>query len=205
MILGGLAVPVGFMQLGPFGALLGALLGAGLGLGVAAFMRAAQVHRELEGPRPPDVRALPPDKALQVLAATAGMGAAGSLVSEIGKRLSAIEELADGDLEAAVVECEELRREHRLAPAVPATLARLELRRERPEAAARAASTAIALAVHGGMNALAVGVYEEFAEHRELMTLERSARDGLARALSTRGASEAAAWWMEREPEASGH
>lgn len=192
-------------QGGPMTAFLGAAGGALTGFAILYAYRAVTLHKKLEGPPPPQVLSLPPEQALSVLSAMVNRdGAQPVLASEVLKALAAVRERAEGDLDAAIVEAEELRGKHPRSPAVPAELARLHRRREADGASAAAASNAITLAVRGGMNSVAGNVYEEFVELRERFELDAGTWRGLAKVLAARDQGEAGAWCEERAQPASG-
>lgn len=185
----------GYLASGPMVGVLGALGGALVGFAVYFSMRAISVHRSLEDAAAPQVLSLPPDQALNVLSAMVnGDAGRANLASEVLTTLAAISERAQGDLEGAIVEAEELRREFPRSPAVPAELARLHRKRNAPMAAAACASQAITLALHGGMNAVAARTFAELDADRELLELQAREWEALARVLEVREDAEGAAW-----------
>lgn len=195
-----------FFVSGPMVGVLGALGGALVGLAVFFSARAIRLHRSLEDAPAPQVLSLPPDQALSVLSAMvnrgAGSGGAG-LASEVLSTLASISERAESDLSGAIVDAEDLRVRFPRSPAVPAELARLHRKREAPQAAARCASEAIALAVNGGMNAVAARTYAEFEGQRDLLELAPREWEALARVLEARDDPDAAAWARGRGAPAS--
>ena len=186
-------------QGGPMTAFLGAAGGALTGFAILYAYRAVSLHKQLEGPPPPQVLSLPPEQALSVLSAMVNRdGGQPALASEVLEALAAVRERAESDLDAAIVEAEELRGRHPRSPAIPAQLARLHREREADAASAAAASNAITLAVRGGMNSVAAKVYEEFVGLRERFELDTATWRGLARVLAARDQADAAAWCEEQ-------
>jgi hypothetical protein len=175
----------------PLAAWVGALGGALAGFAAIHLARAIRLHRALVGPTPPDVRGLPPEQALAVLTAGLDRDRAARPISDVLVALARIREQARDDPEAAIVQAEELRTRWPTSPAIPVELARLHRARGRDGAATVAASQAIALALRGGMNSVAVAVW---LEHPAPDRIEVAAadRERLARALEAHGRAEAA-------------
>lgn len=151
----------GWSRTGTLGALLGALGGIVLGmLGHAAF-RASRMHRELQGPTPPSVAALPPEHAMNVLSAMVGSASDGPVLrSPLLDRIKAIRAAAEGDVSGAISEAEDLRSEHPRSAAVHALLAELYRQEARLPASLECAAKAIELAIDGGMNSVAFKVFD---------------------------------------------
>ncbi|GEM_PF-1769776 len=200
----------GWSLAGAMGALLGVLIGAAIGTLVFTIARmSVQTARFAERPAP-DVRALPPEQALQVLTAILGMNVGtgkdephsgpigqfgGGLIADVAR---ARERAGTGDPTGALTELRALAEAHPRSPAVPAEIARIERRRgdaeAAVEAAVEAAAQALALAVHGGMNRLAASVFAELevAEFPRLK-LADTVWAQLSRALGASGDSAGAA------------
>lgn len=190
----------GWSYAGPLGGLLGVLVGTATGAVSFTIVRVLAEARRF-GERPaPDVRELPPDQAMQVLTAlmTAGAGGSstkleiqGGLLGEIAKAHARAE---DGDLDGALAKLRALAEEHPRSPAIPAEITRVLAGRERHEdERRRAASKAISLALHGGMNRLAGTIYEEFDEaERAHLKLDAEGWTSLARVFVARGDEQSA-------------
>jgi hypothetical protein len=181
----------GWSYAGPLGGLLGVLLGTAIGAVAFTIIRASATTGRLDGRVAPDVRELPPDRAVQVLTALMSGGAsegplAGGLLADIGKVRAQAEA---GDLPGALARLEALARQHAHSPAIPAELARLLAGDPaRTDERMRAASKALTLAIRGGGSRLAVDVYERLDEReRERLELDDATREQLARIFATRG------------------
>ena len=188
----------GWSYAGPLGGLLGVLVGTAIGAVAFTVIRASASNGRLDGRVAPDVRELPPDRAVQVLTALMSAGASegrdrkpalsleGGLLSDIGKARTQAE---SGDLPGALARLEALARQHPHAPAIPAELARLLAGDPaRTDERLRATCKALTLAIRGGGARLAASVYERLDEgERERLELDVETREQLAKILALRG------------------
>jgi hypothetical protein len=185
----------GWSQAGPLGGLLGVLLGTAVGAVAFTIARASASAGPLDNRAAPDVRELPPDRAVQVLTALMSGGASdghanlsleGGLLADIGKARAQAE---SGDLGGAIERLDGLARRHPHSAAVPAELARLLAGdSSRTDHHMRAAGKAIALAIRGGGARLAVDVYERLDEaERERLELDAATWEQLAKIFAARG------------------
>jgi hypothetical protein len=175
--------------------LLGVLIGTAIGAVAFTFVRASVSPAALEGRVAPDVRELPPDQAVQVLAALlsaspsesgANLSLEGGLLAELGKARARAE---SGDPGGAQRDLQALARQHPNSPAIPAELVRL-LAGDPARTAehAQAASKAITLAIRGGGARLAVSVYGRLDEaERDRLVLDGPTSEQLAKIFTTRG------------------
>jgi len=193
---------LGWAKGGPLLGLLGTLLGAALGVLIFGLVRFVD-HAQRFGERSvPDLRALPADQALRVLGAiVAGSGSAldgpksvPGLASGLLAELALVRELAArGDHAQALAKLDALAPSHSRAPALPAERARVLRALGRGDEAIVASSSAIELALHGGMNRLAAQLFAELDLDAEAkLELDAASWAGLARALDVHG-DEAAA------------
>lgn len=193
---GGLA---GFRWGGTLPALLGLLSGVALGVLAHAIARVVIGSRRLRERRAPDVRALPPDQALQVLgamlAATGSSGAAKPLLDGgvLGELARVRKQLDADDPEGALASLELLATTHPRSPALAAERARVLRRLGRVPDSLAASRRAIELALHGGMNRLAVQVHGELGELEPQLELAAASWARLARVLAASGSADAAA------------
>jgi hypothetical protein len=185
----------GWSYAGPLGGLLGILLGTAVGTLAFTIVRMLASSRLFAERSAPDVRGLPPDQAVQVLAAMLGASAGeqrggpaigGGLLGEIGKAQTRAEA---GDLDGALAKLRGLAEEHARSPAVPAAIVRvLAGNSEHASERLAAARSAIGLALRGGMNRLATQVYEQLdVGERAQLGLDADARAQLGKALSAQG------------------
>jgi hypothetical protein len=145
------------------------------------------------------VQDLSPEHALAVLSvAIGGGGGVPALTSEVLTAARELEGRPDAELGGAIVEAKALLRRFPRSPAAATTLARLLRRGGETEAAARATSTAIELALDGGMNGAAVAIYQELEDLRGQLELDARRWEALARALAARDLTKAAAWCRAR-------
>lgn len=185
----------GFVWAGPLGGLLGSLVGILLGSIAFTIIRASAAPSLDQRPAP-DVRELPPDQAMHVLTAMLGASGAaegrgspafgGGLLADIARA----DTLADaGDLDGALALLRALAEDHPRSPAVPAKIARLlASTNEHRDERVRAASTAISLAIPGGMARLAAQLYDELDDsERAQLKLDDGAWSQLAKVFSSRG------------------
>ncbi|WP_157595514.1 hypothetical protein [Plesiocystis pacifica] len=179
----------GWTQNGPLGAMLGVMLGAALGALIYTVVRVSDHSNRIAEPSAPDVRELPPDQALQVLsalmnaAASASESGASFSLGLLGEIAAARDKASKkGDIEGAIKELKRLAEEHPRSSAVSAELSRVHRMAGDEEAAKKAASEALYLALRGGMNGLALQLFAEFDGAEEL-TLEGSYWEQLARIL----------------------
>ena len=185
----------GWSYAGPLGGLLGILLGTAVGTLAFTIARAfGSAQRFAERPAP-DVRELPPDQAVQVLSAMLGAKAGderggpvigGGLLGEIAKAKA---RAADGDLDGAIAKLRGLAEEHPRSPAIPAAIVHvLTDEPARADERQRAAESAIRLALRGGMNRLAVQVFDQLgADQRAGLGLDEELRAQLDRARTAQG------------------
>jgi hypothetical protein len=185
----------GWSYAGPIGGLLGILLGTAVGTLVFTIARALSSAERFAERSAPDVRALPPDQAVQVLSAMLGAARAderggpaiaGGLLGEIAKAKARAD---TGDLDGALAKLRGLAEDHPRSPAIPAAIVRL-LAAEPAHASERraAASSAIGLALRGGMNRLATQLHAELdPEDRAALELGPEQRAQLDRALAAHG------------------
>jgi hypothetical protein len=183
----------GWSYAGPLGGLLGVLLGTAIGAVAFTVIRASASAGSLDGRVAPDVRELPPDRAVQVLTALMSGGASegklsleGGLLADIGKARTQAE---SGDLPGALARLEALARQHPHSGAIPAELARLLAGDPaRTGERVRAASKSLTLAVRGGGARLAMEVYERLDDgEREQLELDDATREQLAKIFAARG------------------
>ena len=196
----GLGSGAGWLYGGPMGGLLGVLVGAAVGALTFTLMRAQASSARFDEKPAPDVRELPPDQAMQVLAAMMEAGAGesrigpvieGGVLGEIGK---ARKRAKQGDLEGALAKLRALAEEHPRSPAVPAEIVRLLADHEdREEERLRAATQGISLAINGGMNRLAARIHNELEEpQRDRLPLESGTWKQLAKVLDVHEEPDAA-------------
>ncbi len=183
----------GWAYAGPLGGLLGILLGTAVGALAFTILRARASARRFAERSAPDVRALPPEQAVQVLSAMLGASAgderggpalAGGLLGEIAKAQARAQQ---GDLDGALAKLRGLGEDHPRSPAVPAAIARI-LAADPSRAGERraAARSALELALRGGMNRLATQIWAELgADDRAAIELglDGDARAQLGKAL----------------------
>lgn len=185
----------GWSYAGPLGGLLGILLGTAVGALSFTIVRMLASARRFAERSAPDVRGLAPDQAVQVLSAMLGASAdkehgglaiGGGLLGELAKAKARADA---GDLDGALAKLRLLAEEHPRSPAVPAAIVRtLAGASAHADERLVAASSAIGLALRGGMNRLATQVYEQLdASERERVQLEPSEREQLSKALSAQG------------------
>lgn len=194
---GGLA---GFRWGGTLPALLGLLSGVALGVLAHAIARVVIGSRRLREQRAPDVRALPPDQALQVLGAMlaatgSSNGAAKPLLDGgvLGELARIRKQLDADDPEGALASLELLATTHPRSPALAAERARVLRRLGRIPDSLAASRRAIELALHGGMNRLAVQVLGELGELEPQLELAATSWARLAQVLAASGNADAAA------------
>lgn len=188
---------VGWAWGGPLGAFVGAAAGATAGIVAASWRRLQRVRRTLGGPGVPDVGALPPQRALAVMAAVSGGEAAPGMAtfrSELLARLEEIRDQAGSNGQLALALARELSTEHPRNPAARAEVARLHLALGDTKAGVAAGAEAIALALDGGMNPTAAKLFEELEAHRDALRLTPRHRELLARVLDHRQDISGAAW-----------
>jgi hypothetical protein len=186
----------GWSYAGPIGGLLGILLGTGVGTLVFTIARGLSAAERFAERPAPDVRELPPEQAVQVLAAMLGATRAdderggpaivGGLLGEISKAKARAEA---GDLDGALAKLRGLAEDHPRSPAIPAAIVRV-LAGESAHASERqrAASSAIGLALRGGMNRLATQLHAELDDaDRAALDLDPEQRAQLGRALAAQG------------------
>jgi hypothetical protein len=183
----------GWSYAGPLGGLLGILLGTAVGALAFTVVRALASAKRFGERRAPDVRELPPDQALQVLAAMLGASSGeerggpaigGGLLGEISKAKARAEA---GDLEGALAKLRGLSEEHPRSPAVPAAIVRVLAEAHEAERLA-AARSAVTLALRGGMNRLATQVYGELdPSERSELRLAEDVQAQLDKALRAQG------------------
>lgn len=196
----------GYSYAGPLGGLFGVLLGAAIGTLAFTILRALASTRRF-GERPaPDVRALPPEQAMQVLSAMISAGAeadgaaaklelSGGLLARIAK---AEARAASGDLDGALASLRGLLDEHPRSPAVPRALARVLDGHDddpgRRDERARAIRQTLTLALRGGMNRMAGEFYTQLdAGGRARLELSSEDWASLAKILAVRGDAAGAA------------
>lgn len=192
-LLGGGAL--GWNYGGPLAGLLGTSLGVGFGVLAHAIARVVVGSRRLRERPAPDVRELPPDRALQVLGAMLTASGSGSahgagealragLLAELGRVRQQIER---GDHAGAIASLDLLRETHPRSAAIEVERARvLRSLGRRPEALA-ATRAAIELALRGGLNRLAAQVFGELGELEAELELDAASWEPLAKALAAQG------------------
>ena len=191
---------LGWFTSGPMGGLFGVLVGAAIGALFFTIIRIQASSARFDEKPAPDVRDLPPDQAMQVLAAMMEAGAGesrigpviqGGVLGEIGK---ARQRAKQGDLEGALAKLRALAEEHPRSPAVPAEMVRLlEGHEDRQEERLRAATKGISLAIKGGMNRLAARIHNELEEsQRDNLPLESGTWKQLAKVLDVHHEPDAA-------------
>lgn len=177
--------------------LLGALSGVALGVLAHAIARVVVGSRRLRERPAPDVRELPPDQALRVLGAmlaATGSGAKPALDAGLLGELARVRKLLDADdPEGALASLELLATKHPRSPALAAERARVLRRLERVPESLLATRRAIELALHGGMNRLALQVFDELGELEPALELDAASWQRLALVLAASDRADAAA------------
>jgi len=198
---------LGWRYTGPLGGLLGVLAGTAVGALSFTIIRARATAQRFDEPPAPDVRELPPDQAVQVLSAMMGASATAA-AAESGVRLQAqvqgglLGELSkartraqSGDLDGALAKLRSLAEDHPRSPAIPAEMVHILADHEdRTDERLAAASTALRMAVSGGLNRLAKRVHDDLDEdERDKLELDAPTWERLATILAANGAEDDAA------------
>jgi len=182
---------LGWVISGPLLAIGLAIASATLTTIIVGARRMGDVGKALDGSGP-DVSALPARQALAAL--SAATGGAGSFDSPQMRALEQVAKKAESDPTGALTDVERLKDEFPRSPLVTAELARRCQAVGQEDAARRAASEAIVLALDGGMNPMAARLLAEFKDYRDGLALDDGQRQRLAGAAEASGDDSGAAW-----------
>ncbi|GEM_PF-5025175 len=195
MSLGGL---IGFVSSGYLGGLFGLLLGSAAALIFQVVMSARMIDGGLELRRITMFSELDPQLALTLFSgSTIEPQNPSPFESVVLHELAKLRDIENHSLSKALSELEMLATQYPHSAMIPAKMANLHHRAHDESAALHCISTAIELAIRGGMNPFAAKIFSEMGTSRDRhveLTISDRGWTGLARALDANGNSEGARW-----------